>query len=351
MPRNTIDLADALVAYRTLMPEAKRSGGEWKGPCPVCGGEDRFWITETKLGCRGCCPGKNNPAAFVAILKALGLGAPRERDLDPGMVRRANETHERWRRKREVQGRKLNEAHQAWGRATLVDGTPGAVYLRWVRLCWPPAVALPPAVRWLERVHLPFTSGLERSVAGAVVFAFTDDNGTVVSVDLEALTAEGRRPAKRWRRTCGLKGQGLFHVNAPGEELQIAEGAVSALAARWLLNAPAVATGGTGTQALVAVQLPRARIHVDGDRAGRKCALAAIDVLPGGIDVGIERYPAGTDAADRLKDELWAGEASHDNYEKQRIGIVPTSGVKAKQEAVHSAIQAAWSHHLSQLRT
>lgn len=327
-PKTTI--AEVLAAYRALNPDAKRSGGEWKGFCPVCGGEDRFWISETKLGCRGCCPGKNNPDAFVAILKALGMGASHERDLPAGVVKRANATHERWRYEREMQERKTNEVRRAWDRSTPSDGTPGAVYLCYVRLCWPPAVALPTAVRWLERAHLPFTSGLPRDAAGAVAYVFVDDKGTVVSLDLEALTAKGQQPTHRWRRTCGLKGRGLFYVEAPGAELQITEGAVSALAARWLRNAAAAATGGTGVNALAAVHWPRVRIHVDGDRAGRKYALTALDVLPSEVTVDIERYAPGTDAADQLK------------------GIVLSSDMEKDQKTVHNTIQAGWNHYLSQ---
>lgn len=59
--------------------ELKLKGGELVGPCPVCGGEDRFHITRDGLiGCRGCNPSSANPAAFAAIMEALGLG--REED-------------------------------------------------------------------------------------------------------------------------------------------------------------------------------------------------------------------------------------------------------------------------------
>ena len=39
----------------------KKSGSEWSGPCPLCGGEDRFHVREVAgralVGCRGCIDG------------------------------------------------------------------------------------------------------------------------------------------------------------------------------------------------------------------------------------------------------------------------------------------------------
>ena len=44
------------------------SKGEWHGPCPACGGTDRFWISnhqgEVKVHCRQC-------GDYAAIQKAL----------------------------------------------------------------------------------------------------------------------------------------------------------------------------------------------------------------------------------------------------------------------------------------
>ena len=46
-----------LVSHDTPLKLATRSqGGVWRGPCPKCGGEDRFhvWETEGRYWCRGC---------------------------------------------------------------------------------------------------------------------------------------------------------------------------------------------------------------------------------------------------------------------------------------------------------
>ena len=47
---------DILGVARNLGARLKRAGGEWVGPCPVCGGTDRFAINPSKglWNCRGC---------------------------------------------------------------------------------------------------------------------------------------------------------------------------------------------------------------------------------------------------------------------------------------------------------
>ena len=41
----------------------KKKGREWVGPCPLCGGEDRFHVhengTKVLVGCRGCIDGRD----------------------------------------------------------------------------------------------------------------------------------------------------------------------------------------------------------------------------------------------------------------------------------------------------
>src|SRR5215467_8316707 len=45
----------------------KRSGVEWIGPCPVCGGTDRFAVNQQKhvFNCRGAEDGKGDGIALV----------------------------------------------------------------------------------------------------------------------------------------------------------------------------------------------------------------------------------------------------------------------------------------------
>ena len=60
-----------LAAYQALGLEARRAGQEWRGPCPACGGNDRWHVKGavdgSVMGCRQC-------GDFSAIAAALGLG-------------------------------------------------------------------------------------------------------------------------------------------------------------------------------------------------------------------------------------------------------------------------------------
>ena len=47
-------------------PQLKKVGNEYKGPCPNCGGKDRFWVRKDGIiGCRRC-------RDYIAILEAVG---------------------------------------------------------------------------------------------------------------------------------------------------------------------------------------------------------------------------------------------------------------------------------------
>ena len=66
-------------------------------------------------------------------------------------------------------------------------------------------------------------------------------------MDVEALTRDGRRLSRRWRRTVGRKQGAAFAAGLEGgSPVVLAEGAVDALACRWLHpEAECLAMGGT----------------------------------------------------------------------------------------------------------
>lgn len=94
----------------------KRSGREWKGPCPVCGGEDRFYVLpDGYFYCRQCLPDSGNFARFMEILKVLGFvedgkpRPPRWKKVSPAEL----EAKERKRRRRARQA--IAMAHEILG--------------------------------------------------------------------------------------------------------------------------------------------------------------------------------------------------------------------------------------------
>lgn len=69
--------------------DPRREGKEWKGPCPLCGGDDRFHVGEKPngealVGCRVCMDGQpDGQARFIAAVRQvfperypLGQGQP-----------------------------------------------------------------------------------------------------------------------------------------------------------------------------------------------------------------------------------------------------------------------------------
>ena len=313
-------MSEVLAVYRAINPDAKRTGGEWHGPCPVCGGEDRFWISETKLGCRGCRPSKSNPAAFTAILEALGLSVDQENSHRlPSQETLQAEVREKRRRaaaqKAELQQQsRISYACRIWERAADPEGTPTALYLCHERRVWPPEAPFPASVRWIDRGAFP--GGWPRKAppeaAGAAVWRFADNTGWTSAVGLEALTASGRRSEPRWRRTHGIQRGALFQVPGPGNTadqqsatLHVTEGPLDALAGRWLGQGPAISTCGTSGLASLEAKAVRGydkvMLHVDGDPAGRIAAMEAAERLDAhGITVRATAYRRGEDPAKRL---------------------------------------------------
>lgn len=84
MDTSKIDLL-SLVGV-SLKKIAQTNGGEWHGPCPFCGGNDRFWVTPSKgrWYCRHCNEKGGDAIAFIqkrdncdfkTALATLGLEA------------------------------------------------------------------------------------------------------------------------------------------------------------------------------------------------------------------------------------------------------------------------------------
>jgi len=64
--------------WRAALPGLRKAGGQHQGPCPVCGGTDRFRVNaDGRFFCRRCCPDGRDPQAMRAILDAAGLDIDR----------------------------------------------------------------------------------------------------------------------------------------------------------------------------------------------------------------------------------------------------------------------------------
>ncbi len=91
MDTSHIDLLALLASDTELKRKASTGGGEWKGPCPFCGGKDRFSVQPYRPGgghwyCRGCDKHgdaityimERDRVAFKEACEMLRLDLPRE---------------------------------------------------------------------------------------------------------------------------------------------------------------------------------------------------------------------------------------------------------------------------------
>ena len=79
--------------WAKALPNLKREGEQLKGPCPLCGGEDRFRVDKTGGAyCNKCLPNGSDTARFLELLRTVFPNSPR-RDLDEAAPKSNGETN------------------------------------------------------------------------------------------------------------------------------------------------------------------------------------------------------------------------------------------------------------------
>ena len=291
-----------------------RRGLEFVGPCPLCGGDDRFHVRDSggraAVGCRGCIDGqpdgeraKRFGELLRAVFPARAVTPVRFPPRVPRTPAAPGNGHEAARRA---------IARRLWAAAVPADDTPARAYLAG-RSVWPPdgiGPSLPASVRWLPRGAVGRDVAADwydvpEHAAGVLVFAYRLPGGDLAAVELEALLTDGTRPDPRWRRTYGPRTGAAFEAAPGGGATVLCEGAVTALAARWLHpGCRVLATGGTsGLEAAARQVRGRLVLEVDGDVAGRAVVARIQAARPLG-EVDVEFALAGHDAADVWTDTL-----------------------------------------------
>lgn len=297
------DWREALAA--TGWTPSRQSGGEWCGPCPRCGGEDRFHIRAGRrvavlAHCRkGCDLGEISRAVF---------GEARARpDPDPWRAGRYTPPPE-WREtpgpaRPSTPTRTPGEAREAlaarlWARSVAVPTDPAHPARTWAarRDLWPASRPFPPAVRWLP----PW-----RDRPGAVIAAFAP---------LRAWIARPEGPAPEGVQCVRTDGGKRSHGSMSGRvcvigdplpeagRVHVAEGLADALAIGARCGGAVIAAGGTAgiprmADALAALSLP-VTAWPDGDAPGREAARSLADALRGrGLPVHVAPVPNGEDPA------------------------------------------------------
>ena len=276
------------------------------GPCPNCGGEDRFRFDDRHgrgdFYCNGCGPGDGfsllqrvHGWAFAEarfqVIQAAGLGGPR-----PQLTQRR------------APAVKPNEPARPTARvkylrrtATTADAVPDVIdYLR-SRLLWPlpngcTLQAHPFAKYWNS------TSDRQKCVGRypALLAEVRDIDNELVTLHAtylehgDKLGREGCPPRKLLSKLSGRHGCAIRLMPVAGDELGIAEGIESALAANMLHDGIPVWSAINTT--LLAKFEPPPRIHrvivfADRDVAGLEAALKLTERLVGRATVEIRSAP------------------------------------------------------------
>jgi hypothetical protein len=298
--------AEILVVAEHLGARLKKVGGEWVGPCPRCGGRDRFAINPRKrlFNCRGCGVGGDvfdllrllTGSTFAEAATLIGDRPPpstlaKRHDYDPvASIRRI----------------------VAGVRATL--GSPGERYLRETRRIDTSAIAdllaRTDAIGWNPSVYFNEPGHpLHGQKLGCIVGIMTNP-ATVQRSGAISRTYIGPDGKKVCKAKTHGEGGGIVRLS-PDEDvfegLFLAEGLETALAAAALGLKPIWATGSAGTMGkfpvLAGIECLTLISDHDANGAGERAAREAEERwLAAGREVRILRAKAvGYDLNDALK--------------------------------------------------
>jgi hypothetical protein len=283
----------------------RRVGRELVGPCPVCGGTDRFAIDPRRRiwNCRQCVKGGDvialqqhiDQCSFGEAVRMLASADPTE----PAHDRRTTGANlpdaqgdEEYARR---QGRK---AAWLWEHRQPITGSIGEIYLREARGYGGP---LPPTLGFL-----PAREGRHPAMIAAFTLALETEPGiqaepaSVDAVHLTLLAADGRAKAEASpNRICVARPAARPIVIAAVNDLlglAITEGIEDALSVAWALGTGAWAAGSAGFMPALADAVPSyiecVTIYAHEDPAGQRGARALADRL---LVRSVEVYVEGLD--------------------------------------------------------
>jgi hypothetical protein len=267
--------ADILGVAERLGARLKKAGGEWVGPCPRCGGRDRFSVNTKKQlwNCRGCNKGGDvvglwQHAGGATFGEAVAALSGEERtSFKPS------------RRKLDCDGRdghrQQEKARWLWAQRQPLAASVGETYLREARGYRGPLPAtlgfLRPFKEYPPSIIAAFA--MPEEAEPGVLRAPTDFN----SVQLIALKPDGSGKAsvEIQKRTIGAH-KGVPIVVAPANDLlaiSIHEGIEDALSAHEATGLGAWASGGANFMPGLADAIPGyvecVTVVAHNDEAGR----------------------------------------------------------------------------------
>jgi putative DNA primase/helicase len=288
----------------------KRAGREWTGPCPFCGGTDRFSINPTKGNwfCRGHGGGKS-PITLAMHIGNLPWKAAAEQLAGPcpsGPARPLSEAEQAERNRRRLEAEAAQRAREAqqmqrqedtreaakaiWDASRSIDGTLAQSYLY--------GRNIPPFQTEVLRFHegLPYPG--KSKLYPALICRVDDMDGELCAIWRIYLRGDGRKAdVENAKLGLGPAGGGAVRLGGSGSRIGLAEGLESALGAWNVINRQYPVWAALSTSGLVGIELPlsveRVTIFPDGDRPIRKQGEEFIPAVP-----------AGRKAAQSLRDRL-----------------------------------------------
>jgi phage/plasmid primase-like uncharacterized protein len=299
-------------ARRDINFNGQSGKSERCGPCPKCGGDDRFSINTKKqvFNCRGCGIGGDiialvehlDCADFVHAVETLtGEPPPKPNGKD---CRRGHESRRRRHENRIARieadagtVKRTQAALSVWLASLPAEETPVAIYLRSRGI----VVAPPPSIRF--HIGLKHPSG---GVWPAMVAMVTNGpDGTPLAIHRTYLGRDGagKAPVDPQKMMLGPCRGGAVRLADPGEVLMVGEGIETCLATMQATGHPAWAA--LSTSGLRSLDLPREVRNVivlaDGDAPGEAAAQdAGLRWKREGRHVRIARPPQGMDFNDLL---------------------------------------------------
>lgn len=284
--------ADILEEALARGAQLKRFGHEWVGPCPACGGVDRFAINPAKglFNCRGAVGGDaikmiehiEGLGFLQAVREITGEGPPgsnrrRGKRTDPELrarIQRQQEhaAAERERRRKEHEANERENqkrAGQIWYAAKPIDGTPAEAYLLNRGIPRPPE-GWPDVFRFNPSVNYP-----QHGKHPALICRVDNPRGVPNAIWRIYITNEGRKAdLVKTKRGLGPAAGCAVRIGGIGPHLGIAEGVESALGAWFLTGRKFPVWAALSTSGLVGFNVPerveRLTIFPDGDRGIRK---------------------------------------------------------------------------------
>ena len=270
--------------------DLRNRSGEYVGPCPVCGGTDRFHVGRGRggaamVGCRGCIDGQPADIRHKAFGRVLREAFPER--FQSGAGERTARTPNPPRKPPERDSEPVSApapsskprdttaaARRVWKATRPLRGTIAETYLRTVRGVG--HVAGAEALRFHPKLSHPYAPGRYPCLVARV----QDVHGGFLGVQRIYLDRKDPRKAdvEPVRASLGSLAGGAVRLAEPEPErpLLVGEGIESTAAAMLLLDLPGWAA--LGTSGLRAIELPEHVIDVviaaDRDAAGLRAAAA-----------------------------------------------------------------------------